>query len=240
MGGGANRVQPPVEHPRVADVCRVHLLCALLHCTTLPVARPRLQVEAAAEDRLDVTEVTSQRLARAPRGGDSPCGTDGDDGDGQGSRFWAGAQRPPQQTPRNCACRPEKFGVWGAPKHRFHRKGDRELQPAALYISNTSASPCYLSSLHPEACCCCHCFCRCFPHASSIAAILMARTTATQLLAPPLRLPPMRLPPACAYLPSFALRFSALSAAQRRLMLTPLSSVEGRKCPFLLYLLLLS
>ena len=33
-----------------------------------------------------------------------------------------------------------------------------------------------LSSLHPEACCCCHCFCRCFPHASSIAAILMART----------------------------------------------------------------
>ena len=39
-----------------------------------------------------------------------------------------------------------------------------------------------LSSLHPEACCCCHCFCRCFPHASSIAAILMARTTATQLL----------------------------------------------------------
>ena len=29
-----------------------------------------------------------------------------------------------------------------------------------------------LSSLHPEACCCCHCFCRCFPHASSIAAIV--------------------------------------------------------------------
>ena len=28
-----------------------------------------------------------------------------------------------------------------------------------------------LSSLHPEACCCCHCFGRCFPHASSIAAI---------------------------------------------------------------------
>ena len=97
-----------------------------------------------------------------------------------------------------------------------------------------------LSSLHPEACCCCHCFCRCFPHASSIAAIVMARTMATQLLVPPLRLPPMRLPPACAYLPSFALRFSALSAAQRRPMLTPLSSVEGRKCPFLLYLLLLS
>ena len=60
------------------------------------------------------------------------------------------------------------------------------------------------------------------------------------LCVPPLRLPPMRLPPACAYLPSFALRFSALSAAQRRPMLTPLSSVEGRKCPFLLYLLLLS
>ena len=96
-----------------------------------------------------------------------------------------------------------------------------------------------LSSLHPDACCCCHCFCRCFPHASSIAAILilMARTMATQLLVPPLCLPPMRLPTACAYLPSFALRFSALSAAQRRPMLTPLSSVEGRKCPFLLYLL---
>ena len=30
-------------------------------------------------------------------GGDSPCGTDGDDGDGQGSRFWAGAQRPPHR-----------------------------------------------------------------------------------------------------------------------------------------------
>ena len=60
-------MQPPVEHPRVADVCRVHLLCALLHRTTLPVARPRLQVEAAAEDRLDVTEVTSQRLARVRR-----------------------------------------------------------------------------------------------------------------------------------------------------------------------------
>ena len=40
-----------------------------------------------------------------------------------------------------------------------------------------------LSSLHPEACCCCHCFCRCFPHASSIAAIVMARTTATIALA---------------------------------------------------------
>ena len=43
-----------------------------------------------------------------------------------------------------------------------------------------------LSSLHPEACCCCHCFGRCFPHASSIAAIVMARTMATQLLVPPL------------------------------------------------------
>ena len=91
-----------------------------------------------------------------------------------------------------------------------------------------------LSSLHPEACCCCHCFCRCFPHASSIAAIVMARTMATQLLVPPLRLPPMRLPPACAYLPPFALRFSALSAAQRRLMLWPVNNILGvhsRRCP---------
>ena len=128
--------------------------------------------------------------------------------------------------------------AFGGPKTPIsHRKSDRELQPAALYIFTFHA----MHALHPEACwlllpllatCqqhCCHC------------AILMARTsTATQLLVPPLSLPPMRLPPACAYLPPFALRFSALSAAQRRPMLTPLSSVEGRKCPFLLHLLLLS
>ena len=47
------------------NVCWVHLLCALLHRTTLPIARPRLQVDADAEDRLDVTEVTPQRLACA-------------------------------------------------------------------------------------------------------------------------------------------------------------------------------
>ena len=44
---------------------------------------------------------------------------------------WGPASPP--QAPRNCACRPENFGGFGAPKHRFHRKGDRELQPAALY-----------------------------------------------------------------------------------------------------------
>ena len=172
-----------------------------------------------------------------PWDGDSPCGTDGDDGDGQGSRFWAGGQRPPTG-PSKLRLQAGKFWRFGGPKTPIsHRKSDRELQPAALYIFTFHA----MHALHPEACwlllpllatCqqhCCHC------------AILMARTsTATQPLVPPLSLPPMRLPPACAYLPPFALRFSALSAAQRRPMLTPLSSVEGRKCPFLLHLLLLS
>ena len=135
------------------------------------------------------------------------------------------------------------MAVWGRRNTDFTEKETVNCNLcSSLYFQHFGLSLVMLdlSSLHPEACCCCHCFCRCFPHASSIAAIVMARTMATQLLVPPLRLPPMRLPPACAYLPSFALRFSALSAAQRRPMLTPLSSVEGRKCPFLLYLLLLS
>ena len=152
--------------------------------------------------------------------------------------FGQGASVPPQ-APRNCARRPENFGVLGGQKHRFHT--EKATVNCNLQLSIFSLSMRCTSALHPEACwlllpllatCqqhCCHC------------AILMARTsTATQPLVPPLSLPPMRLPPACAYLPPFALRFSALSAAQRRPMLTPLSSVEGRKCPFLLHLLLLS
>lgn len=39
----------------------------------------------------------TRNLARQPRGGDSCVTADGDDGDGQGSRFWAGAQRPPHR-----------------------------------------------------------------------------------------------------------------------------------------------
>ena len=35
------RVIPPVQLPRGAEVLGVHLLRALLHCTALPVARPR-------------------------------------------------------------------------------------------------------------------------------------------------------------------------------------------------------
>ena len=41
--------------------------------------------------------IENQAPKAAPRGGGSHCGTDGDDGDGQGSRFWAGAQRPPHR-----------------------------------------------------------------------------------------------------------------------------------------------
>ena len=156
--------------------------------------------------------------------------------------FGLGPSVPPNRPLETAPAGRKNLAVWGGRNTDFTEK---ETVNCNLQLSifptlrplHGHARP--LLTPPPEACCCCHCFCRCFPHASSIASILMARTTATQLLAPPLRLPPMRLPPACAYLPPFALRFSALSAAQRRPMLTPLSSVEGRKCPFLLYLLLL-
>ena len=48
-------------------------------------------------EHLEGAAVTDRRDQGPVRAwdGDSPCGTDGDDGDGQGSRFWAGAQRPP-------------------------------------------------------------------------------------------------------------------------------------------------
>ena len=38
-------------------------------------------------------------LSRLPRGGDSHCQTDGDDGDGQGGRFWAEQHRPKGEAP---------------------------------------------------------------------------------------------------------------------------------------------
>ena len=41
--------------------------------------------------------LTLPTAAQKAWGSDSPCGTHGDDGDGQGSRFWAGAQRPPHR-----------------------------------------------------------------------------------------------------------------------------------------------
>ena len=119
----------------------------------------------------------------------------------RGSRFWAGAQRPPHRPLETAPAGRKILAVLGRRNTDFTEK---ETVNCNLQLSIFSARRPLsmvmldLSSLHPEACCCCHCFCRCFPHASSIAAIVMARTMATQLLVPPLRLPPMRLPPACA------------------------------------------
>ena len=47
----------------------------------------------------DLAKMTYSRSDLVARGGDSHCQTDGDDGDGQGGRFWAEQHRPKGEAP---------------------------------------------------------------------------------------------------------------------------------------------
>ena len=51
---------PPVQLPCVAEVLGMHLLRSLLHCTALPVSRPRRLVACRARvHRLPIKEKTA-------------------------------------------------------------------------------------------------------------------------------------------------------------------------------------
>ena len=59
--------------------------------------------------------VREREEGRKPRGGDSTVRTDGDDGDGQGGRFWAVCHGPQGEAPYSA---PQAKKILG-PKRRF-------------------------------------------------------------------------------------------------------------------------
>ena len=88
------------------------------------------------------------------------------------------------------------------------------------------------SSVSSAACCWCCCRGFCLPHASSVATVHMACTTARQLIARPRKMRSANDHDALAVLLGESCTSVQLTAAQRRLMLTPVNDFYGLHTSF--------